>query len=95
MRVFGDRLGEARAAMEALAASHPPQKERASEEEWRAQVGRKRIMACALGGILATHEFVLNRTIRPYERFRPDVPEGARDGARRGVADGADCRAAG
>jgi hypothetical protein len=49
VRVLGDRLGEARAAMEALAASHPPQKERASKEEWRAQVGRKRIMACALG----------------------------------------------
>jgi len=45
-RAFGDRLGEARAAMEALAASLP------AEE--------------------------LNRVgFRLYERFRPDVPEGA------------------
>ncbi len=45
-RAFGDRLGEARAAMEALAASLPPEE--------------------------------LNRVgFRLYERFRPDVPEGA------------------
>ena len=45
-RAFGDRLGEARAAMEAFAASLPPEE--------------------------------LNRVgFRLYERFRPDVPEGA------------------
>jgi len=45
-RSFGDRLGEARAAMEALVASLPPEE--------------------------------LNRVgLRLYERFRPDVPEGA------------------
>ena len=45
-RAFGDRLGEARAAMEKLAASLPPEE--------------------------------LNRVgFRLYERFRPDVPEGA------------------
>ena len=45
-RAFGDRLAEARAAMEALAASLPPAE--------------------------------LNRVgFRLYERFRPDVPEGA------------------
>jgi hypothetical protein len=45
-RAFGDRLGEARAAMEGLAASLPPEE--------------------------------LNRVgFRLYERFRPDVPEGA------------------
>ena len=45
-RAFGDRLGETRAAMEALAASLPPEE--------------------------------LNRVgFRLYERFRPDVPEGA------------------
>jgi hypothetical protein len=45
-RAFGDRLGEARAAMERLAASLPPEE--------------------------------LNRAgFRLYERFRPDVPEGA------------------
>ncbi len=46
-RAFGDRLGEARSAMKALAASLPPEE--------------------------------LNRVgFRLYERFRPDVPEGAR-----------------
>jgi hypothetical protein len=51
-RAFGDRLGEARAAMEALAASLPPEE--------------------------------LNRVgFWLYERFRPDVPEGARGGVRR------------
>jgi len=45
-RAYGDRLGEARAAMETLAASLPPE-----ELNW---VG-----------------------FRLYERFRPDVPEGA------------------
>jgi hypothetical protein len=46
-RAFGDRLGEARTALEALAASLPPKE--------------------------------LNRVgFRLYERFRPDVPEGAR-----------------
>jgi hypothetical protein len=45
-RAFGDRLGQARAAMEVLAASLPPEE--------------------------------LNRVgFRLYERFRPDVPEGA------------------
>jgi hypothetical protein len=45
-RAFGDRLAEARAAMEMLAASLPPEE--------------------------------LNRVgFRLYERFRPDVPEGA------------------
>ncbi len=46
VRAFGDRLGDARAAMEGLAASLPPEE--------------------------------LNRIgFRLYERFRPDVPEGA------------------
>ena len=45
-RAFGDRLADARAAMDALAASLPPEE--------------------------------LNRVgFRLYERFRPDVPEGA------------------
>jgi hypothetical protein len=45
-RAFGDRLGEVRGAMEALASSLPPEE--------------------------------LNRVgFRQYERFRPDVPEGA------------------
>jgi hypothetical protein len=49
---FGDRLGEARVAMEALAASLPPEE--------------------------------LNRVgFRLYERFRPDVPEGAQWWGRR------------
>jgi hypothetical protein len=52
-RAFGDRLGEARAAMEALAASLPPEE--------------------------------LNRVgFRLYERFRPDVLEGAQGWGRRG-----------
>ena len=46
VRAFGDRLAEARAAMETLAAPLPPEE--------------------------------LNRVgFRLYERFRPDVPEGA------------------
>ena len=45
-RTFGDRLAEARAAMERLAASLPPEEPN--------HVG-----------------------FRLYERFRPDVPEGA------------------
>jgi hypothetical protein len=45
-RAFGDRLAEARGAMDALAASLPPEE--------------------------------INRVgFRLYERFRPDVPEGA------------------
>jgi hypothetical protein len=53
VRAFGDRLGEARAAMEGLAASLPPEE--------------------------------LNRVgFRLYERFRPDVPEGAPSPAVRG-----------
>jgi hypothetical protein len=50
-QAFGDRLGEVRAAMEAPAASVPPEE--------------------------------LNRVgFRLYERFRPDVQEGARGGAK-------------
>ncbi len=53
VRAFGDRLGDARGAMEALAASLPPEE--------------------------------LNRVgFRLYERFRPDVPEGAQSWGAKG-----------
>jgi hypothetical protein len=52
-RAFGDRLAEARAAMEALAALLPPEE-----------------LNCV--------------GFRLYERFRPDVPEGAQGWGRRG-----------
>jgi hypothetical protein len=62
-KAFGDRLGDARAAMEALAALLPPEE--------------------------------LNRVgFRPYERFCPDVPDGAQGWGAKGefklerIADG-------
>lgn len=55
-RAFGDRLGEVRAAMEALAASLPPDE--------------------------------LNRVgFRLYERFRPEVPDGAEGWGAKAVLD--------
>jgi len=52
-RAFGERLAEAPAAMEALAASLPPEE--------------------------------LNRVeFRLYEKFRPDVPEGAQEWGAKG-----------
>jgi hypothetical protein len=54
-RAFGDRLGEARTAIEALAAAFPPAE--------------------------------LNRVaFRLYERFRPDVPEGAQGWGAKGAS---------